>query len=128
MVRAHQRVLLFLHGHGFQDFKITRAEPYMLHQRCASQAREGRILLRGDALHSNNPVGGVGLTTGIRDAFAYGNALVRVLRGEPDSLLTTCANSRRDVFVNETNPTSIGNLRRLQSTAEEDNKSKEAFF
>ena len=127
MARAQERVPVFLHG--LKDFKVTRAEPYMLHQRCASQGRKGRILLGGDALQSNNPVGGLGLTTGILDACAYGKAFVRVRKGgESDSLLTACANSRRDAFLNTTNPTSILNHRRLQSFADEDVKDREAFF
>ena len=36
---------------GSKTFKITRAEPYWLHQRCAAQARKGRVLLASDALH-----------------------------------------------------------------------------
>ena len=44
----------------------------MLHQRRASQARKGRVLLGGDALHSDNPIGGLGPTTGVLNAIAYG--------------------------------------------------------
>lgn len=47
--RAHERVQRYFKGSP--DFKITRAEPYWLHQRCAAQARKGRVLLAGDALH-----------------------------------------------------------------------------
>jgi len=47
--RAHERLQRDIKGR--KDFKITRAEPYWLHQRCAAQARKGRVLLAGDALH-----------------------------------------------------------------------------
>lgn len=47
--RAHERLQRYVKGS--KNFKITRAEPYWLHQRCAAQARKGRILLAGDALH-----------------------------------------------------------------------------
>lgn len=59
----------------------------MLHQRRASQARKGRVLLGGDALHSDNPIGGLGLTTGVLNAIAYENIVMRDLkRGEPGPL------------------------------------------
>ena len=47
--RAYQRVPRWLTGS--KEFKVARAEPYWLHQRCAAQARKGRIMLAGDALH-----------------------------------------------------------------------------
>ena len=65
--------------------------------------------LAGDALHSNNPIGGLGLTPGICDAFCYGNALVRVInQGEDDMLLT-------HIWINSMKVMSEGNLKRLQS-------------
>ena len=64
------------------------------------------------------------------DAFCYGNALVRVIKdGEPDSLLTECADSRRDVFLKITNPTSIMNFKRDTYSQDEDAvKFRTAFF
>ena len=49
MKRAHEKVQLFLKGS--KKFKLLRAEPYWLHQRVAAQARKGRVVLAGDALH-----------------------------------------------------------------------------
>ena len=34
-----------------KDFTLARADVFWMHQRCARQARKGRILLAGDALH-----------------------------------------------------------------------------
>ena len=50
MQRAHQRVPRFLKNTKI-PLRITRAELYMMHQQCAGQARKGRIMLAGDALH-----------------------------------------------------------------------------
>jgi 4-nitrocatechol/4-nitrophenol 4-monooxygenase len=47
--RARERLQRYVKGS--KHVKITRAEPYWLHQRCAAQARKGRVLLAGDALH-----------------------------------------------------------------------------
>jgi len=124
--RAHERVKVYFKGS--KDFTITRAEPYWLHQRCAAQARKGRVMLAGDAMHSNNPIGGLGLTTGILDAFTYGNALSRVAHGEPDSLLTDCANSRRTAWIEATNQLSQANMKRLYGFDEATVKAREGFF
>ena len=60
--RAHKRLPLWMKGS--KNFKVLRAEPYINSQRCAAQAIKGRVMLAGDALHSNNPIGGLGLTGG----------------------------------------------------------------
>ncbi len=45
-------------------------------------------------------------------------------RGEPGPLTMAWAKSRREAFINATNPTSIVNLRKLQSLSEEDKKNR----
>ena len=72
---------------------------------------------------SNNPIGGLGLTTGVLDAFVYGNVLLRVIKGgEPPFLLSQAASSRRDAWLNISNPESVAQLKRIQgkSVAEGD--------
>ena len=125
--RAYKRIPRYTQGKT--GFEVTRAEPYLLHQRCAAQARKGRIMLAGDAMHSNNPIGGLGLTGGILDAFVYGNALVRVISGgEKDELLTECGASRRYAWLNVTNNLSKINLHRLKDFDEDGVKAREEFF
>lgn len=125
--RAYKRIPRYMEGKT--AFEVIRAEPYLLHQRCAAQARKGRIMLAGDALHSNNPIGGLGLTGGILDAFVYGNAIVRVINGgEDDRLLTECGISRRDAWLTVTNNLSTANLHRLKDFDPEGIKAREEFF
>lgn len=126
--RANRQVKKYI-SKGDGEFELIRAEPYLMQQRVAKQARKGRILLAGDALHSNNPIGGLGLTGGLLDAFCFGNALKRVLvGGESDDLLTTCADSRRNAWVEVTNKLSQDNLHRLYSTEPEVAAGREGFF
>jgi 4-nitrocatechol/4-nitrophenol 4-monooxygenase len=125
--RASKRIPRYMEGKT--GFEVTRAEPYLLHQRCAAQARKGRVMLAGDALHSNNPIGGLGLTGGILDAFVFGNAFVRVINGgEEDQLLTECGASRRDAWLNVTNKLSKTNLHRLKDVDSDGIKAREEFF
>src|SRR3989441_9357290 len=55
---------------------------YNVHQRVAKQFRSGRVFLCGDAAHVNNPIGGLGLNSGIHEAWDLAALLDRALRGE----------------------------------------------
>lgn len=126
--RASQQMKKYI-SKGDGVFEIIRAEPYLMQQRVAKQARKGRILLAGDALHSNNPIGGLGLTGGILDAFCFGNALRRVIvDGESDELLTRCSNSRRDAWLEVTNKLSQDNMQRLYASTTSAVAAREGFF
>ncbi|KAL2837815.1 hypothetical protein BJX68DRAFT_272899 [Aspergillus pseudodeflectus] len=96
-------------------YELVQLNRYKPHQRCASQYRKGRCLLAGDAAHSNNPVGGLGLTTGLLDAGPLGRALGAVISGRaPESILDTWAEARRDKWLTFTNAFSIENKRMIQ--------------
>ncbi|KAH6995438.1 hypothetical protein EDB80DRAFT_622055, partial [Ilyonectria destructans] len=96
-------------GDGYELVQLNRYKP---HQRCASQYRKGRCLLLGDAAHSNNPIGGLGLTTGLLDAGPLGRALGAVINGRaPESILDMWATARRQKWLTYTNEFSIENKR-----------------
>jgi 3-(3-hydroxy-phenyl)propionate hydroxylase len=48
---------------------------YKVHQRVAKQFRKGRVFLCGDAAHVNNPIGGLGLNSGIHEVWHLANLL-----------------------------------------------------
>ncbi|OAP54737.1 hypothetical protein AYL99_11185 [Fonsecaea erecta] len=97
------------------EYELVQLNKYKPHQRCAQTFRLGRVLLAGDAAHSNNPIGGLGLTTGLLDAGPLGRALGAVINGKaPESLLDTWAQARRDKWLNFTNEFSIENKRMCQ--------------
>ena len=48
---------------------------YSVHQRVAKQFRSGRVFLCGDAAHVNNPIGGLGLNSGVHEAWHLANLL-----------------------------------------------------
>lgn len=65
VAKVHERLVGLLPGNGMdantgKEYKLLRMNPYVPHQRCASTMRVGRVLLVGDAAHSNNPIGGLG--------------------------------------------------------------------
>jgi 3-(3-hydroxy-phenyl)propionate hydroxylase len=53
---------------------------YAVHQRVAKSFRKGRVYLCGDAAHVNNPIGGLGLNSGIHEAWHLANLLKSGIR------------------------------------------------
>lgn len=97
---------------GDKAYRLERAAPYKMHQRCAERLRVGRVLLAGDAAHVTNPTGGYGLTTGLFDCFALYPALAAVLLdGADEALLDQYATERRRIFLERTSPQASANKR-----------------
>ncbi|KAF7593576.1 hypothetical protein BBP40_011196 [Aspergillus hancockii] len=105
-------------------FKILRGSPYRVHQLCASTFNRGRCALAGDAAHLNNPMGAMGLTTGLIDSEALADVLELIIHeGRPISCLDTYSDERRRIFQTFVDPTSTQNKLRCASdvqTAKED--------
>lgn len=77
----------------------------------------------------NNPVGGLGLTTGMLDAAHLGRSLRQIFReGANPSVLTTYARVRRNIFRERTDKLTTSNLLRLMSTDAADVKKREELF
>lgn len=66
---------------------LTWISEWRLNERMASQFRDRRVFLAGDAAHVHSPTGGQGMNTGIQDAYNLGWKLAAVLAGAPDGLL-----------------------------------------
>lgn len=97
------------------DYEIRGSNLYTVHQRVATSFRKGRALLVGDAAHVNSPIGGMGMNSGIHDAFNLADKLTLVLRGEADEkLLDLYDRQRRHVAVQHTQTQTIRNKRLLQ--------------
>jgi len=96
-----------------QPWQLDRANSYRVHQRSASSYRVGRVFLAGDAAHATNPIGGMGLTSGIQDASALIHSLSAAIAGEADNdVLDWYAYERRRCFLEVANPTGIEFKRR----------------
>ena len=66
--------------------------------RQASNYRQGRVLLAGDAAHVHSPFGGQGLNLGIGDAVNLGWKLAATIKGwAPESLLDTYTTERHPI-------------------------------
>ncbi|MER7106929.1 FAD-dependent oxidoreductase [Streptomyces sp. NPDC000229] len=83
-------------GDGVRPWRVAHASLYRVHQRVADRFRYGRVLLCGDAAHVNNPLGGMGMNSGIHDAVLMGGALADVIAGGAgDEELSRTAERRR---------------------------------
>ncbi|MFK4206448.1 FAD-dependent monooxygenase [Streptomyces sp. NPDC030920] len=67
--------------------RATLLSTYRVNERMADRYRVGRVLLAGDAAHVHSVAGGLGMNTGIQDAFNLGWKLARVAEGRSDQRL-----------------------------------------
>lgn len=78
-------------------YPVAHSTIYRVHQRLAATFGIGRVLLAGDAAHINNPLGGMGMNSGIHDAHAAVEAIVFALEGgDPRRAVETYARVRYD--------------------------------
>lgn len=80
-------------------FNILTTQVYRVHQRVADSFRHGRVLLLGDAAHINNPMGGMGMNSGIHDAANLADKLEQMRQSGSDSLLDQYSRERRQVAL-----------------------------
>ena len=87
---------------------------YTVHQRVAQSFRKGRAILAGDSAHVNSPIGGMGLNSGVHDAFNLADKFVRIWRGEDaNALLDLYERQRRHIAVHSTQAQTIRNKKLL---------------
>jgi 2-polyprenyl-6-methoxyphenol hydroxylase-like FAD-dependent oxidoreductase len=80
-------------------WQILDASLYVVSRRVAERMRVGRVLLAGDAAHQNSPLGGMGMNSGIQDAFSAAVRLAAVLSGDDAGSLDDYDRLRREVAV-----------------------------
>jgi 3-(3-hydroxy-phenyl)propionate hydroxylase len=97
-----------------KPFDIVGSNLYVVHQRVAQKFRVGRAILAGDSAHVNSPIGAMGMSSGVHDAFNLADKPVAILRGEADDgVLDRYERQRRHVAVQHTQAQTIRNKRLL---------------
>jgi 3-(3-hydroxy-phenyl)propionate hydroxylase/6-hydroxy-3-succinoylpyridine 3-monooxygenase len=93
-------------------YDLAQVSPYRMHQRAAARFRVGRVLLAGDAAHATNPTGGLGLTSGLFDAYVLYEALAAVIADQAnEAVLDRYADARRAMFLDIVSPQATENKR-----------------
>jgi len=87
---------------------------YAVHQRVAKNFRRGRVFLCGDAAHVNNPIGGLGLNSGIHEAWHLSELLRAVLGGKPAEILDEYEATRRPLNIKYVQEQTVANKKRLE--------------
>jgi 3-(3-hydroxy-phenyl)propionate hydroxylase len=97
-----------------KPFDIVGFNFYTVHQRVAKAFRKGRAILAGDSAHVNSPIGGMGLNSGVHDAFNLADKFFRIWSGgDPDALLGLYERQRRHIAVHSTQAQTIRNKKLL---------------
>ncbi|MBN8997073.1 MAG: FAD-dependent monooxygenase [Rhizobiales bacterium] len=85
-----------------EPYPVVHSTIYKVHQRIAARFAQGRVLLAGDAAHINNPLGGLGMNSGIQDAHAAVMAIRSALEGnDPQRVVEVYARVRRDAAAKD---------------------------
>lgn len=80
-------------------FPLLHTSVYNVHQRLAGSYAVGRVALAGDAAHINNPLGGLGMNSGIHDAFELLAALTDIRNGsDPERRLQEYSEKQHRMF------------------------------
>lgn len=106
--------------------QVVHRNLYNVHQRVAATFRQGRVFLAGDAAHINNPIGGLGLNSGIHDVIELMATIDEVISGKADqSLLDRYERRRRPLILEFVQQQTVANKRRLEESDAERRRARE---
>ncbi len=107
-------------------YPVSHTTLYRVHQRVASTFAVGTVLLAGDAAHINNPLGGMGMNSGIHDARAAADSVLAALGGvEREHCSSVYSRVRRDAATGHVQRQTKANYEDLQ---QEDASERRARF
>ena len=105
-------------GEGGADVETVHRTIYRVHQRVAERYDHGRVVLIGDAAHLNNPLGGLGMNSGIHDAINLADKLPLIIHegAEAGPLLARFDRQRRTVMHNFIQAQTIANKKLIEAS------------
>jgi len=108
-----------------EKYPIVHSTIYAVHQRIAASFGLGRFLLAGDAAHINNPLGGMGMNSGIHDGDAAVEAINFALAGgDPARAVEVYSKVRRDVAAFDVQMNTQRNYEEMREQDEENRQSR----
>ncbi|MGB0630381.1 MAG: FAD-dependent oxidoreductase [Alphaproteobacteria bacterium] len=101
-------------------YELLHRNLYSVHQRVAEKFAKGRVALAGDAAHVNNPLGGMGMNSGIHDGLNLAKKLEEAWHGgDHEALLARYDRQRRPMAEKYVQAQSIANKRLLEENDQE---------
>jgi 3-(3-hydroxy-phenyl)propionate hydroxylase len=106
-------------GLGLDD--LIHRNLYAVNQRVAANFRKGRVFLAGDSAHVNNPLGGLGMNSGIHDAMNLADKLdqARHDRTRAEALFDAYDTERATLARDYVQAQTIQNKKRLEARTPE---------
>lgn len=90
-----------LHEVTGEEIDFTHSNIYRVHRRVASNFGRGSTFLIGDAAHVNNPLGGLGMNSGVLDAYFVSRRVAAYLAGDQSlEYVKAYADVHRDLALN----------------------------
>lgn len=97
---------------------IQHVTVYEVHRKVADTLKSGRVTLVGDAAHVNNPLGGMGMNSGLHDGLLLVEPLTRAVQeGSADEALDAWALRRREVALNYVGKDTDDNWSRVRESS-----------
>lgn len=104
---------------GYGSAEIDWVTLYEVHRKVADTMRSGNVYLVGDAAHVNNPMGGMGMNSGVHDGYLLAKLLLRSAAGDDvDGELDEWARKRRAVALDYVGKETEGNWSALRDDDE----------
>ena len=100
------------------DFEIRETGFWQMTCQVADRYRDGRIFLVGDAAHRFPPTGGMGMNTGVADAFNLAWKIAAVLGGRADDRLLATYDQERQPVASVNAEQSLSNHLRMIEVVE----------
>lgn len=101
-------------------YELLHRNLYSVHQRVAATFSKGRVALAGDAAHVNNPLGGMGMNSGIHDGLNLAKKMEEAWHGgDHATLLARYDRQRRPMAEKYVQAQSIANKKLLEENDKE---------
>lgn len=100
------------------DLEVVHSNLYTVHQRVAESFHKNRVMLAGDAGHINNPLGGMGMNSGIADGLNLAEKIGQVWQDpnlDDQALFAQYDRQRRPLAQKYVQAQSIQNKETLQA-------------
>lgn len=99
------------------EYPLDHSNIYDVNQRVAATFAVGRVLLAGDAAHVNNPLGGMGMNSGIHDAMSAATTILAAFSGaDPTRCAEAYDHARRTATIEHVQRQTKKNYREMKES------------